>query len=207
MTDHVEVTGHGSHLVVPDLVLVRARVQVQADDVASALGQASERTAAALQAAADHGVEATDRRTADVGIHPRYDREGQVVAGYTAYQAFVLTVRDPDRVGDLLAALAGAAGDALAVDGIEMTAEQTPVANEAVREAAFADARERASLYARLAGASLGRVLEVREGAVDPGLPRPMMARAAAFDAGSMPMEGGTHELTTTITVRWELVS
>lgn len=204
MTDHVEVTGHGSHLVVPDLVVVRARVQCEASDVASALTEASNRTAAALQAAADHGVEARDRRTDDVGIHPRHDQNGRKVIGYTAHQAFRLTVRDRERVGDLLQALAGAAGDALAVDGIEMGADQTSEAVSAARDAAFEDARARAAQFAHLAGAELGKVLHIHEGGADDHRPRPMMARSADF-AASMPVEGGTQAISTTVTVRWEL--
>ncbi|KGN39868.1 SIMPL domain-containing protein [Knoellia aerolata] len=205
MSDHVEVTGHGVHSVVPDLVVVRARVQCDAGDVAGALEQASSRTAAALQAAADHGVEARDRRTDDVGIHPRHDQHGQSVVGYTAYQALHLTVRDPSRVGALLQALAGAAGDALAVDGIEMAAEHSPAAVEAAREAAFADARARASHYAALAGVTLGRVVAIREGGAEDHRPRPMMARSADAFRGAMPVEGGTHAVSTSVTVRWEL--
>jgi len=205
MSNHVDVTGHGAHHVVPDLVIVRARVQCEAGDVAGALEQASSRTAAALQAAADHGVQARDRRTDDVGIHPRHDQQGQSVIGYTAYQSLHLTVRDTTTVGALLQALAGAAGDALAVDGIEMGAEHSPAAVEAAREAAFADARTRASQYAMLAGATLGKVVAIREGGIEDHRPRPMMARSADAFAGAMPVEGGTHAVSTSVTVRWEL--
>lgn len=203
MSDHVEVTGHGVHHLVPDLVIVRARVQCDAKDVATALNEASSRTAAALQAAADHGIGARDRRTDDVGIRPRHDQNGRKVIGYTAYQAVRFTVRDTSRVGDVLQALAGAAGDALAVDGIEMTADQTTEAVAAARDAAFEDARTRATQFAALAGVALGKVRRIREGG-DDVRPRPMMARAAEF-SGSMPIEGGTQAISTTVTVRWEL--
>lgn len=204
MSEHVEVTGQGAHHVVPDLVVLRARVQCQALDVATALTEASNRTAAALQAAADHGIGPADRRTEDVGISPRHDQDGRTVVGYTAYQAFRLTIRDTARVGDVLQALAGAAGDALAVDGIEMTAEQSTEADEASRRAAFEDAHARATQYARLAGVELGPVLTIREGGIEPG-PRPMMARSADAFAAVMPFEGGTRAVTSTVTVRWAL--
>lgn len=206
MSKHVEVTGQGTHHVVPDLVIVRARVQCDAADVAGALDQASTRTGTALQAAADHGVDARDRRTDDVGIFPRHDQHGQAVVGYTAYQALQLTVRDPGRVGALLQALAGAAGDALSVDGIEMGAEHSRGAAEAAREAAFADAKSRAVQYATLADATLGAVVSIREGGLEDLRPRPMMSRSADAFATSMPVEGGTHAVTTSVTVRWELV-
>ena len=204
MTDHVEVTGHGAHPVVPDLVIVRARVQCEGRDVASALTESSSRTTAALQTAADHGVESRDRRTDDVGIHPRHDQNGRKVIGYTAYQAFRLMVRDRDRVGDVLQALAGAAGDALAIDGIEMGADQTTEAAAMARDAAFEDARERATQFALLAGAQLGKVISIHEGGSDDHRPRPMMAKSAGF-AASMPIEPGTQAISTSVTVTWEL--
>ena len=72
-------------------------------------------------------------------------------------------------------------------------------------EAAFTDARARALQYAALGGATLGRVLSIHEGGVVDHRPRPMMSRSADAFAGSMPVEGGTHAVTTSVTVRWEL--
>jgi len=205
MTDHVEVTGHGVHQAVPALVISRPRVQWPAADVATALSRPAGRPTAALQAPDAHGCGERDRRTDDVGLHPRYDQHGQAVVGYTAYQSFRLTVRELDRVGAVLQALAGAAGDALAVHGVEMSVEPTATAMGAAREAAFQDARTRAGHYARLAGKDLGAVLLVREGGTPEVGPRPLMAKAADHTA-FMPVEGGTHSIATTVTVRWELV-
>ncbi len=73
----------------------------------------------------------------------------------------------------------------------------------AAREAAFADARARAEQYARLAGRSLGPVVEIRE---DDGAPGPV-ARVLAAQATSdaLVVEPGSQEVRATVTVRWEL--
>ena len=204
MSDHVEVTGGGAASAVPDVVVVDARIQAHADDVATALADASGSVSRALQAAADHGVAGHDRSTRGIGVNPRWDPQGQGVVGYTAFQALRLVVRDRDRVGDLLGALAGAAGDAFGLDGVTLEVSDRGPLQVLAREAAFEDARARATQYAELAGRRLGPVLRVREGGgLEPPVPR--FARAALDSAGGMPVEAGESSVTASVTVRFGL--
>ncbi|WP_392544960.1 SIMPL domain-containing protein [Oryzobacter telluris] len=204
MSDHVEVTGSGAASAVPDVVVLDTRVQAEAPDVATALAQAASRVAAALQAAADHGIADRDRRTRGMGVNPRWDREGQRVVGYTAHHAVRLVVRDRDRVGDVIGAMAGAAGDAFGLDAVTLeVADPAPLLVRA-REAAFEDARSRAEQYASLADRPLGPVLRVTEGGgFEP--PTPRFAKAAMDVGGGMPVEAGESTVTATVTVRFGL--
>lgn len=205
MSDHVEVIGTGTAAAGPDVVVLDVRVQVEARDVASALGSLADRLEGAVAAAADHGVGDHDRRTTGMGVSPRWDREGQSVTGYTAHQALRLRVRDRNRVGDVLTALAGAAGDALAVDNVSLeVADPAPLMVRA-RAAAFADASTRARQYADLSGRSLGPVLALTEVAPGGGGPSPKMRFAAMDAGGGVPVEGGESALTATVVVRFAL--
>ena len=205
MTDHVEVTGQGAASAVPDVVVLDARVQCEAGDVARALSAAGERVVAAMQAAADHGVGEGDRRTTGMGVASRWDHEGRAVVGYTAHQSLRLLVRDRDRVGDLLRALAGAAGDAFGLDGVTLEVADPAPLLERARTAAFADARNKAEQFATLAGRSLGPVLRVREDH-DRAMPMPRFAAKAAMDVGGgMPVEAGESTVTAAVTVRFGL--
>ncbi len=204
MSDHVEVTGSGSASAVPDVVLVDARVQSEAPDVATALREAASRVTGALQAAADHGVAERDRQTRGMGVNPRWDHEGQGVVGYTAHHAVRLVVRDRDRVGDLIGAMAGAAGDAFALDAVTLeVADPAPLLVRA-REAAFEDARARAEQLADLAGRPLGPVLRVTEGGGSEP-PSPRFAKTATDSAAGMPVEAGESTVTASVTVRFGL--
>lgn len=205
MTDHVEVTGSGAASAVPDVVVLDARVRCEAPDVAGALSAASERVVAALAAAADHGVADRDRRTTGMGVSTRWDHEGRSVVGYTAHESLRLLVRDRERVGDLVRALAGAAGDAFGLDGVALeVADPAPVLVRA-RTAAFEDARTKAQQFAALAGRPLGAVLRVTED-LDRGLPSPGFATRAAMEVGGgMPVEAGESTLTASVTVRFGL--
>ena len=205
MADHVEVTGSGVATAVPDVVVLDARVQCEAPDVAGALSAATERVLAALQAAGDHGVADRDRRTTGMGVSTRWDHEGRGVVGYTAHQSLRLVVRDRERVGDLIRALAGAAGDAFGLDGVTLEVADPAPLLERARALAFDDARARAEQFASLAGRPLGAVHRVTE---DHDRPHPMprfAARAAMDAAGGMPVEAGESTVTASVTVRFGL--
>jgi hypothetical protein len=198
---HVEVTGVGSASAVPDVVRLDLAVRCEGADVSSALADASGRAEVLADAARDHGVGAADLQTSGAGVHPRHDREGQMVTGYTAYSSLQVTVRDTGRVGDLVRAFTGAAGNALTVERIALEISDPAPVRERARTAAFEDARARAEQYAALAGRSLGKVVGVTD--VVPGGVEPRYELMAA-KAGGMPVEAGENTVTATVVVRWD---
>src|SRR6478609_7521834 len=156
------------------------------------------------RAVADHGVAAPDRRTTGMGVSTRWDRDGHGVVGYTAFQSLRLLVRDRDRVGELIKALARAAGDAFGLDGVTLEVADPAPLLERARTAAFDDARAKAEQYAALAGRPLGPVLRVTE-EPDRGMPVPRFAAKAVDVAGRMPVEAGESTVSATVTVRFGL--
>ncbi len=206
MSDHVEVIGTGSASSAPDAVVITARIQCQEDAVATALGAAATRTEAALRAAAAHGIADVDRRTTGMGIGTRWDHARGVVDGYTAHQALRLTVRDRDQAGDVLGALAEAAGDALGVDQVSLEVSDPSPLLERARAAAFAEARGKAEQYAALAAEPSGRCSgSGRHRRADGPGPSPLRAMAAESGA-AMPLEPGESTVTTSVVVRFGLV-
>jgi uncharacterized protein len=199
---HVEVTGSGTASAAPDVVRVRVGVRCDGDDVSSALADAASRSRALAQAARDHGVADADLRTTGTGVHPRHDREGVTVVGYTAYQSLSVVVRDPALVGSLVEAFAGAAGNALTVDGIGLELADSAALLAQAREAAFADAEGKARQYAELAGRTLGKVARLSD--VDRGGAQPRFAMMAAGKAADLSVELGENSVTASVAVRWE---
>lgn len=202
MDAFVEVTGQGLASGAPDIVRLRLQVSCEADSVGLAITQLEGRLRDVGEAARRHAVGDRDLQTSGGGVHPRYDRDGSAVVGYTAYQALTATVRDPARAGDVLSAVADAAGDTLRVDGIGLEiGDPTPLLAQA-RERAFADAQLRAEQYAALAGRALGPVTWVRDEPAPPGPGIPMRAMAVA--ESGLPVESGEHTVSATVAVRWE---
>jgi len=200
----VTVNGSGRASVSPDVVRLDLRVGHDADDVAAALAGAAEGITKVGAVVRDHGVADADIRTLDAGVNQRWDNTGTAV-GFQAQQRLAVTVRRLESVGEILEAAASAVGNALLVDQVRLDVSDRSDGLRRARDAAFADARDKAEQYAVLSGAQLGAVLGVAEAGAIPVQRREMKLMAASMDAGGMPVEGGDLDLGASVTVTWEL--
>jgi uncharacterized protein YggE len=116
-----------------------------------------------------------------------------------------VTVRRLESVGDILESAASAVGNALLVDQVRLDVSDRSDGLRRARDAAFADAREKAEQYAVLSGAQLGAVLGVAEAGAVPVQGRQLKLMAAVMDSAGMPVEGGNLDLAASVTVTWEL--
>jgi uncharacterized protein YggE len=201
----VQVTGSGKATATPDVVRLALGVTCDGDDVSSALRLVGERVQAIGTAARSQHDRAGDISSTGAGDHPRYDRDGQRVVGYQAFHRLGVVVRDVDRVGALVDAVASVAGNSLSVDSIQLDLSDVSALQDEARSAAFLDARAKAGQYAALSDATLGEVLSVVEGAVGGGPVRPMMRMAMASADSAMPVEAGEQTVAATVTVTWAL--
>ncbi len=202
MSTYIEVTGSGAATTAPDMARLSVTVRCDADDVAGALADSNGRSSRLVDAVRDHGVAELDIQTSGSGIQPRWDREGQRVVGYSAYQSVRIAARDLTAVGDLVQACAGAAGDALAIDSLTLEiSDPGPLLKDA-RAAAFADAQGKAQEYAALAGRVLGKATVLTD--VQQGMPVPRFAMAGRATADAMELAPGENSVTATVVVRWD---
>ncbi|EGD55161.1 SIMPL domain-containing protein [Gordonia neofelifaecis] len=205
MTDvrTVSVDGSGRVSAVPDVVRVQIGVAVADADVSTAMDRAGVSMRAVIAAVVDAGVARTDLATSQLSVQPQYRRgDDPGITGYEVSNMLTATVRELDAAGSVLSAAAGAGGDDLRVHGLSLSVADPSGALTAARDAAFADARDRAEQYARLAGASLGRGLSISEGAPSTS-PVP---RLAAFAGGEPPIEAGEQQFSASVAVVFELV-
>lgn len=207
LTDTVEVTGHGQAAGAPDLVVLELRIEAEDESVAAALARVAEATRAVLERTAPHRTEGVPGpQTHGLHLHPRHDREGRAVVGYTAEQQLRLSLRGTELAGQVVTDVSEAAGDALRIDGLSLSVSDPADLQVRARVAAFDDARERAEQFAELAGRRLGAVRAMVDAPTGRS-PMPRMAKAASFDAGAaMPIEGGEHAVSASVTVTWDLV-
>jgi uncharacterized protein len=194
----VTVTGHGEARVAPDSAVVRVAATHRADGVAEALGGAD---SAARQVITTAGEFTTPERvaTSSVQIWSDHDQLGSPT-GFRARHALTVRCDDIGAAGGLLSALAEAVGDRLEVEGVSLEVTDEAAGLRAAREAAYADAVERATQLAELAGAELGDPQEVVEGGAAPGPVR--HARAVAATAALAPGEAA---LSSSVTVTFRL--
>lgn len=206
----VELTISETVQSVPDLALIGAGVQTRAASAREAVRQnaaAMDRVVTRIRAL---GIPAKDIQTSNFSLNPeyRYDRESeqQVFTGYQVTNQVSVKLRDMKRTGEVLDALVEAGANNLY--GPSFMLENDEQAKAEARSAAFRRGQALAGDYARMAGYSGVRLLEISESfqSFAPG-PQPLMAKRLAADVAeaATPVEPGEVGTGVTVSVKFAL--
>ena len=205
---YITVTGVGTVSVVPDAIRFSATVSTIGSTNAAALSGASKSAAAVRAALKTVGIATKDIRSANISVYPEYNwtqETGTKITGYRASQSFDVLVRTASKAGGIIEAVVNAGGDSVQLGGVMPTTLNPSAATEDARAAAVANAKSKASSYAKLLGTSIGKVLSLEEQS-SPVYSTPFpTAKAGAADATALEIDLGEQDVTVTITVRWAL--
>ena len=204
----ITVTGVGTISVVPDAVRFNATVSSLGTTNAAALSSATKSAAAVRAALKDAGIATKDIRSANISVYPEYNwtqEAGTKITGYRASQSFDVLVRTASKAGSIIEAVVTAGGDNVQLGGVIPTTLNPSLATEDARASAVANAKSKASSYAKLLGTSIGKVLSLEEQS-SPVYSSPFpMGKVGAADAATVEIDLGEQDVTVTITVRWAL--
>ncbi|MFH1775166.1 MAG: SIMPL domain-containing protein [Chloroflexota bacterium] len=182
------VSGQGKVTVAPDVANLRLGVEAQADSVALAQSQANEVMDRVMVTLTDNGVAKNDIKTQYFNINKitRWDkdREQEVVIGYRVTNMVNAKIREVDKAGAVIDAVAGAGGDLVRVDSISFSIDDPTQYQAEAREKAMAEAREKAEQMAKLAKVSLGKPTYISESSYAP----PPIYRETFVAEGAMPV-------------------
>jgi uncharacterized protein YggE len=164
------VTGQGEVMAVPDIASLRLGVEAQADTVAEAQAGASEAMNKVMEALKDNGVAKEDIQTQQFGIYPltKWDErknEG-IIIGYRVSNIVLAKIREVDRVGEIIEAVAKAGGDLTRIQDITFTVDDPTEYYQEARAKAMEDAKDKATQLADSAGVELGKPTYISEGPV-----------------------------------------
>ncbi len=200
----VIVNGEGSVSVPPDYAEIISGVATQAKTAGEATA-ANTKTMVAINAALQkEGVAPSDIQTVRFSVSPVYGtpqlNHAPPLVGFSAANDLGIKVRQIDKVGEILDALiAAGATDAGSVQFLH--SEMTKALDQA-RQAAIADARRKAEVYAQASGLKLGGVAWVTE---NPAYaPQPAM-RVMSASPAAVPIAAGQDTLRVQITVGFEI--
>jgi hypothetical protein len=205
----LNIVGSAQMHAAPDAALVSTGVVSESETAAAALKSNSAALAKVIDALRSAGVEPKDLQTSGLSLEPRYYRPASASAadrpriiGYTAANQVTLRVRDPAKLGDLLDKITAAGANR--IDGIEFVVSNQEARLDEARRMAVADAKDKADLYARAAGFTLGKVMNLTEESTPS--PRPMArAMSSASGAAPVPVEAGEMTLSVRVRVVWSL--
>lgn len=198
----VTVTGEASVSVAPDTTVIRIGVTTLGKNAREASETNAKQMTAVLAAIKESGIPDRDVQTSLLSVQPKYDPNKGGTARLTGFQVtnrVTVKIRDVDALPAILDRAIDAGANEMS--GIEfVVSEQSKMLDQA-RSEAIADARRKAELYARAAGAKIGAVVSISE---EGGSPTPRPVRQA-MRASAVPVAPGEQELRVMVTVSYLL--
>jgi uncharacterized protein YggE len=201
----VTVTGTGTVSGTPNQLTLSMGVQVNAASVGSALQQANQAVRQVTAALRARGVSAADIQTSGLYIQPNYRSGSQAPSGYGVSESLSATLRQLGVAGTEIDAAVRAGGNATTVDGVSLNLTDTSGLLARARAAAVADARVKASQYAKALGQPLGPVVSISDQSSAEPFPFAASAGAAARSPAAVPISPGTQQLSVSVTVVYAL--
>jgi hypothetical protein len=204
----IVVIGEGSVSVAPDYAQVSAGVTTHGKSVKDATDANSKVMADIMNALAQAGIASKDIQTSHFSLQPIYiqtESHEPKLSSYNVSNQIAVEVRDVSKAGDILERMVNAG--VTNVGGIQFLHSDPSKLLDQAREAAVADAKRKAGIYAKASGLTLGRVVWITE---DSGLGRlaPMQGRLfSPAAAAPVPVSTGEDTLRVEITVGFDIAN
>ncbi len=190
----------------PDTAFINAGVTTRGATAVEAMrlnAQQMERVIARLIAL---GVPRNRIQTSGLGLNAQYqyNNEGEPprFLGYDVSNTVTVKLRDTAKIGEVLDALVEAGATNL--NGPNFSVEMDTELKEQARKAAFERAQAQAANYARLAGYSGVKLIEISELQQNFG-PMPVSMNLAQDARASTPIEPGQVGVGVQLTTKWEM--
>ena len=160
----LSVTGSGQAILTPDIAYIYVGVHTEKPSAAEAVTENNTQTQQVIQALKDFGIDAKDIRTTNFSIWPmdKYDPSSGLPTGEKTYavdNTVYVTVRDLDKLGDLLDTVVAAGANT--VNSVQFDVADKSEALKQARADAVKDAKAQAESLASAAGMTLGEVQSI----------------------------------------------
>jgi uncharacterized protein len=203
----ITVTGTGMITLTPDIAYVYIGVQTEDASASAAMDANNAKAQAVIDAIKSFGVEDKDIQTTNFSIYPQpvYDENyNQIGVTYLVDNTVYVTVRDLGKLGELLDASFRAGANTINSISFDVADKTTAVSQ--ARLAAVENARTQADELASATGVTIGDVQTI---SYYDSTPSPVYYSARSADmaqaASSVPIEAGSMQITTTVTIVYEI--
>ena len=164
-----------------------------------------------IAALKSYKIDEKDIQTSHFSVRPEYEKQDtrktqkrpQRIVGYRVTNSVSVTVRELSRFGEILDELVVLGANRINQISFDVSNPEKYI--DQAREKAMSKAIAKAELYARSAGAKLGKVLSIREGhSSQPMRKRFDGARFLQAEAASaVPIAAGSQDLSVRLSVSW----
>ena len=206
------VSGSGKVMAVPDVATLSLGIEAQDDSVALAQSQAVEAMDKVKAALTGNGVAEKDIQTRYFNVQriTRWDQDKQqeVAIGYRVTNMVTAKIRELDKVGAIIDAVAVAGGDLTRIDNIGFSVDDPSGYYAEAREKAVTDARVKAEQMAELSGVKLGKPTYISESFYMPGpiYRQDMIAKAEGAPAVETPISPGEMEISLSVQIAYAIL-
>lgn len=209
------MTGHGEVTAAPDTAVITSGVTTEGETARDALDANTKAMSQLIETLKAANIEARDIQTSNFSVNPNYvysderDANGYTkppkIMGYQVSNTVTVRVRDLPALGAILDKAVSVGANT--VNNIAFSVADPSKLYDEARKAAFADARDKADLYAEAAGVSLDRILNISEqqNFNQPPMPYAMKTMAADAAAAPVPVQGGELTFAIDVAVTWDL--
>jgi len=205
----ISVTGTGEVSAAPDTAFINSGVTTQGATAREALDANTKAMNDLLATLKEAGIESRDVQTSGFSVSPNYvytdarDENGYSlppkINGYQVYNTVNVRIRDLETLGAVLDKQVTVGANT--INGITFSVADPSKLYDEARKAAFADAKEKAGLYAEAAGEALGLLKSVSE-SQGYDQPQPYMMKTMDSATASAPVPVATGELSFSINVQ-----
>ena len=205
------VTGEGKVTAVPDVAILRVGIEAQETTVAEARREAAEAMDSVMAALTSSGVAKNDIKTQYFSIQrvTKWDagKNEEVVTGYRVSNMVTAKIRDIEKAGSIIDAVAGAGGDLTRIDNISFSIDDPSQYYDEARGKAVADAKAKAGQLAKLAGVTLGKPTYISEATYSPPIiyRDAAMVKEAAAPGVETPVSPGEIEISLSVQVVYDI--
>jgi uncharacterized protein YggE len=201
----ITVSGTGMVTLTPDIAYVSIGVQTQNASAKDAVDENNTQAQAVINKIKTFGVADKDIQTTNFSIYPQqqYDNNSNLTGIlYVVNNTVYVTVRDLTKLGDLLDATVSSGANTINSISFDV-ADKTDALSQA-RQAAVAEAKKQADELTSATDVKLGAVQSITYADTTP--PAPIQyTRAETAAAASVPIQAGSMQISTTVTIVYAL--
>lgn len=200
----ISVNGNGVAYGKPDIAIAQVGIQTRNEDPGKAVDENTKTMNGIMAVLKELGIEEKDIQTTSFSVYAqqKYDPNGTPINEFTyiADNSVSLTIRDLNKVGDVLGQVVAAGANS--INGLTFNvSDQTKLEADA-RVKAMADAKARAEQLAQAAGVSLDAPLTISEYTSQSPIPYAGDVRLAA-EGAPVPVSAGQIQVTMQVSVTY----
>jgi uncharacterized protein YggE len=205
------ISGRGEVTAAPDIAILRLGISAQRASVAEAQSEAATAMDRVRTSLSQSGVASKDIQTQQFSIQQvtkwDQDKQEQIVIGYRVDNIVVAKIREIEKTGSIIDAVAVAGGDYTRVDSISFSIDDPSSYQKEARDKAMADAKAKAEQLANLSGVKLGKPTYITESTYIPSpiYRQDMIAKVEAAPAVETSISPGEMEITLDVQVAYAI--